>query len=258
MYLIDTHTHLFDEAFSADMHDTVVRAIDAGVTKMVLPCCSERSLPGIADLCDSFPGNCFPTLGVHPEDIGPDHEAQLKAVFAAKFSSPIVAVGEIGIDLHYMTETLDVQKVVFDTQVRMAIDMDLPIIIHCREAYDEVFSVLEKYRGKVRGIFHCFSGGESDARRVLDFGSFYFGIGGVITFKKSGQETAQCVKDIIPMEKIVLETDSPYLAPVPYRGKRNDSSYVPLIAHKVAELKGITYDEVVGTTTKNAERIFGI
>lgn len=258
MYIIDSHTHLFDKAFDDDRDDVVAQCVLSGVQKMVLPCCSPRSLVGIEYLCGNYPENCFPTLGLHPEDMDDDPDAQLEKIFSTEFSSPIVAVGEIGIDLHYLKDNLELQKRIFDIQIRKAIELDLPIIIHCREAYNEVFDVLEPYRGKVRGIFHCFCGNADEAKRVLDFGGFHFGIGGVVTFKSSGATVAQIVKDIIPMDRIVLETDAPYLAPVPHRGKRNDSSLLRFVAHKIAELKGIDVEDVIRITTDNSEKIFGI
>ncbi|MBR4327339.1 MAG: TatD family hydrolase [Bacteroidales bacterium] len=258
MYLIDSHTHLFDHAFDKDRDEVVKSIIESGVEKMVLPCCSPRSLVGIDYLCQKFPGHCFPTAGLHPEDIEGDHNAQMKEIFDYKFPTPIVAVGEIGIDKHYTADNIDIQMQVFDNQVQRAIAANLPVIIHCREAHPETFEVLDAYKGKVRGIFHCFSGDASDAQRVMDYGDFYFGIGGVVTFRTSGATLAALVRDVIPLSKIVLETDSPYLAPVPYRGKRNDSTMVRVIAHKIAEIQGVEFDEVAETTTKNSERVFGI
>lgn len=257
MYLIDSHTHLFDSAFDEDRYDVVSKAITNDVKKMVLPCCSAKSLEGINNLCKKFGNNCFPTAGLHPEDIGDNPNTEIDEIFSYKFCKPIVAVGEIGIDKHYVSDNIDIQMQVFETQVAKALSTNLPIIVHCREAHQETFEVLEHYKGKIRGIFHCFSGDAADAMRVLDFG-FYFGIGGVVTFKKSGAQLAELVKNDIPLNKIVLETDSPYLAPVPYRGHRNDSSMIPLVAHKIAELKNISFDEVASVTTRNSEEVFGI
>ena len=258
MYLIDSHTHLFDHAFDKDRDEVVRSIIESGVEKMVLPCCSPRSLDGIDYLCKKFPGHCFPTAGLHPEDIEGDPNVQMKKIFDYKFPTPIVAVGEIGIDKHYTADNIDLQMQVFDYQVDYAVKNDLPVIIHCREAHPETFEVLDGYKGKVRGIFHCFSGNESDAQRVMEYGSFYFGIGGVVTFKNSGAALAALVRDVIPLSKIVLETDSPYLTPMPYRGRRNDSSMVRVIAHKIAEIQGVGFDEVAEMTTRNSEEVFGI
>ena len=249
---------MFDRAFDKDRDELVASIIEGGVQKMVLPCCSPRSLDGIRHLCEAFPKNCFPTAGLHPEDIEGDGDGQMAQIFSYDFHSPIVAVGEIGIDKHYTSDNIDLQMQVFDIQVRRAVELDLPVIIHCREAHPETFEVLDGYKGKVRGIFHCFSGDEADAAKVLDYNNFLFGIGGVVTFKSSGASLAAIVRDVIPLSKIVLETDSPYLTPVPFRGKRNDSSMVRLVAHKIAEIKGVSFDEVAETTTKNAEEIFGI
>ncbi len=260
MYLFDTHTHFFDSAFDEDREEAVLRAVLSGVKKNVLPCCSEKSLKGIFDLCKQFPENCFPTLGLHPEDIDTqNYENQLKEIFNFEFSKSIVAIGEIGIDLHYMTDTLEIQKKVFEYQVNIAIERKLPIIIHCREAYKEIFEILDNYKGKISGIFHCFSSNKNDAEKILkDYENFYFGIGGVVTFKKSGAELAEIVKNVLPLEKIVLETDSPYLAPVPKRGQRNESSFIRFVAEKIAELKNVDIQTVIETTTLNAEKKFKI
>lgn len=258
MYLIDSHTHLFDHAFDKDRDEVVKSIIESGVEKMVLPCCSPRSLGGIDYLCQNFPGHCFPTAGLHPEDIEGDPYKQMEEIFGHQFPAPIVAVGEIGIDKHYTADNIDLQMKVFDYQVDYAVKNNLPVIIHCREAHPETFEVLDQYKGKVRGIFHCFSGDENDAHHILDYGDFYFGIGGVVTFKSSGATLAALVRDVIPLSKIVLETDSPYLTPAPYRGKRNDSTMVRVIAHKIAEIQGVGFDEVAETTTRNSERVFGI
>lgn len=260
MYIVDTHTHFFDSAFNQDRKETVLRAIDANVKKMVLPCCSENSLEGIEHLCKMFQENCFPTLGLHPEDIKiEDFENQLKQIFDFQFSKPIVAIGEIGIDLHYMKDTLKIQEKIFEKQVEKAIEKQLPIIIHCREAYKEIFEILDNFKNQVSGIFHCFSSNKNDAEKILnDYENFYFGIGGVVTFKKSGAEVAEIVKDILPLNKIVLETDSPYLAPVPMRGKRNESSFINFVVNKIAELKNLDTCKIIETTTLNAEKIFKI
>ncbi|MBQ5452946.1 MAG: TatD family hydrolase [Bacteroidales bacterium] len=260
MYLFDTHTHFFDEAFNEDRDEAVLKAVLSGVEKMVLPCCSEKSLSGIEELCKKFPENCFPTLGLHPEDIDIKNvDNQLKEIFDFKFSKPAVAVGEIGIDLHYMKDTFEIQKKVFEYQLNIAVKRNLPVIIHCREAYKEIFEILDGYKDSVKGIFHCFSSDKKDAEKILnDFKNFYFGIGGVVTFKNSGKELAETVRDFLPLEKIVLETDSPYLAPVPNRGKRNESSFVRFVAEKIAELKNIDIQTVIETTTLNAENIFKI
>ena len=259
MYLFDTHTHFFDSAFDEDRFSAVLRAVAGGVKKMVLPCCSEKSLSGIEEICSEFPENCFPTLGLHPEDIDTENfKQQLEKIFSYKFSSKTIAVGEIGIDLHYMKDTLKVQREVFDFQLDKAGKENLPVIIHCREAYGEVFEILKNHKN-VSGIFHCFSSDKKDAEKILeDFDSFSFGIGGVVTFKNSGAELAQIVKDVLPMEKIVLETDSPYLSPVPMRGKRNESAFVRYVAEKISELKCLDVETVINKTTENAEKIFKI
>ena len=259
MYLIDTHTHLFDEAFDVDRNVVVQNALDAGVEKMILPCVNPQSLSRIDDMLALWSNNCFATAGLHPEDIGEDYKGQINEIFGYKFRKPIVAVGEIGIDLYWRQDNVNLQIEVFEYQLKKAVEMQLPVIIHCRNAYNEIFEVFEKFDiTKLSGVFHCFSGNVEEARRIIEYKSFMFGIGGVVTFKKSGAEIADIVSNFLPIEKIVLETDSPYLAPTPNRDKRNESAFVKIIAQKIAELKQLPLEKIIEITTANACRLFKI
>lgn len=252
---IDTHTHLYDAAYGGDGAGAIRRAVDAGVTKMVMPDTDSSVRESMFALCDGFPGVAFPCLGLHPTEMGDNPREELDRLreYAGR---KIVAVGEIGIDLHWRSDNLDAQTEAFRSQIELALELNLPVIIHNREATAHVLRVLDGFRGRgLRGVFHAYGGSIETFRELERYGDWLVGIGGVLTFKKAS--IAETVK-YIPLERIVLETDAPYLAPVPYRGTRNESSYIPVIARKLAELKEITIDEVASVTTANAEKLFGI
>ena len=259
MFLIDTHTHLFDEAFNADRSEVVNNALASGVEKMILPCVNPQSLEPINAMLKNWYDIFYPAVGLHPEDITENFENQMDTIFNFKFLKPPIAVGEIGIDLYWRQDNLDLQTKVFEYQLNKAVELNLPVIIHCRNAYKQIFDVLEKFDlTKLSGVFHCFCGGKEEALQILDYKTFMFGIGGVITFKKSGAETASTVADYIPIDKILLETDSPYLAPTPKRGKRNESAFITFTAKKLAEIKNISEQEIISATTCNAKKLFKI
>lgn len=258
MILIDTHTHFYDEAFDLDRQDAIQRAFEANVQKMIVPACSENSVFKVDNLCEKYKGKLFPAIGLHPEDIKDNFENQLDIIFNSKLSTKPIAVGEIGIDLYWRQDNFDIQSKVFEIQIQKAIDMNLPILIHCRNAYNEVIDILKQYSGKISGIFHCFCGTEKNVEDIYKIGNFKFGVGGVITFKNSGAKTAKIVSELIDLKDIVLETDSPYIAPVPHRGKRNESAFMINTAQKLAELKNVTFEQVANQTTKNAETMFNI
>jgi len=206
-------------------------------------------------LVNKYPENCFAMAGLHPCDVKEGFELVLDEICESIVDRNIYAIGEIGIDLHWDKTTLDIQKIAFAEQIKWAKDLDLPIVIHCREAFDEVFEVLEKEKDdQLRGILHCFTGNADQAQRVIDLG-FYLGIGGVVTYKKAGLDE---VLLSVPLNKLVLETDSPYLAPVPFRGKPNESSYLVHVAERVAEIYGTSVEEVAAVTTANSIQIFNI
>ena len=255
MLFTDTHTHLYYETDAEKQASLMQRCFDAGVSRLFLPNVDLASIPQIDELVRLYPENCFAMTGLHPCDVKADYELVLDAICEDMIDRQIYAIGEIGIDLHWDKTTLEFQQAAFKEQIKWAKDLELPIVIHCREAFDEVFEVLEAERDVLlRGIFHCFTGNLDQAKLAIDLG-FYLGIGGVVTYKNSGLDAV--LKDI-PLEKLVLETDSPYLAPVPFRGKTNESSYLVYIAEKVAEIYGVGVEEVAQITTANSKAIFNV
>ncbi|HEV7231191.1 MAG TPA: TatD family hydrolase [Bacteroidia bacterium] len=254
--LTDTHTHLYAEAFDADRSDMVQRALDAGVTRLFLPNIDSHSIPGLFSLAKQFPENCFPMMGLHPCSVNEEVQKELKVVEHWLGQRKFFAVGEIGIDLYWDKTFVEQQQYAFDFQIKLAKKHKLPIVIHTRNAFEEAYEIVRKNLDQdLRGIFHCFSGTIEEAEKIIALGSFKLGIGGVLTFKKSGLDN---VLEQIPLEHMVLETDAPYLAPTPHRGKRNESSYLKLIAEKLAEVKRTRVEEVVRITTENSKTIFGV
>ncbi len=252
---IDTHTHLYDAAYDGDGAGAVRRAIGAGVTKMVMPDTDESVRDAMFALCGEFPENAFPCLGLHPTEFKDNWKEELE-MLDRFVDRKIVAIGEVGIDLHWRSDNLDAQIEVFRHQLEIALKRNLPVIIHNREATGQIFRVLDDFRGRgLHGVFHAYSGSAETFREMERYGDWFVGIGGVLTFKKAS--IAETVK-AIPLERIVLETDSPYLTPVPYRGTRNESAYIPLIAEKLSSLKDVPIEDVAAVTTKNAEKLFGI
>lgn len=259
MQFIDTHTHLSDQAYGdIEGQDAAVkRALEQNVNMMVIPDVNSRERKGVLELCKRWPDNTRACLGLHPTDVAQDWKEELDLLYkAAKENPGIVAIGETGMDFHYGREMAAEQEEVFRAQLDLALSLDLPLIIHAREATDTIFKVLDDYRGRgLRGVFHAYSGSLETFRQLDRYGNWSVGIGGVLTFKKAS--IADIVVDI-PMERILLETDSPYLTPVPYRGQRNESSYIPLIAAFLAGRKGIDVEEVASTTSENANRLFSL
>ncbi len=255
MLLTDTHTHLYYETDAEKQALLMQRCFDAEVKRLFLPNVDFASITQIENLVGKYPENCFAMAGLHPCEVKEDYELVLDQICESMVDRPVYAIGEIGIDLHWDKTTLEFQQQAFKEQINWAKDLDLPIVIHCREAFDEVFEVLEQEKSDLlRGIFHCFTGDLVQANRAIDLG-FYLGIGGVVTYKNSG--LAEVLMDV-PLNKLVLETDSPYLAPVPYRGKTNESSYLVFIAEKLSEIYNISLDEVAAITTANSIDIFKI
>ncbi|WP_316793477.1 TatD family hydrolase [Pedobacter frigoris] len=255
MLLTDTHTHLYYETDEEKLAQLMQRCFDNQVERLFLPNVDVASIASIEGLVTKYPNNCFAMAGLHPCDVKEDYELVLDEICQSIVDRNIYAIGEIGIDLHWDKTTLEIQKIAFKEQIKWAKDLDLPIVIHCREAFDEIFKVLEAEKGPdLRGILHCFTGNLDQANKAIELG-FYLGIGGVVTYKKAGLD--EVLKNI-PISKIVLETDSPYLAPVPFRGKPNESSYLVHIAEKVAEIYNISVEEVANITTANSKIIFNI
>lgn len=255
MRFIDTHSHLYDEAFASEEDAAVERAVSAGVDRIILPDIDSQSRDSMFSLADRHPEALFPCMGLHPTSIGADWEAEMEKM-QDYCSRKIVAIGEIGIDCYWSKEFLEQQKEAFRTQLVTAHERNLPVIIHSRDASAVIIDILKECRNlDLRGVFHAFSGSIETYREISRLGDWMVGIGGVLTFKKAS--IAETVKSI-PLEKIILETDSPYLTPVPLRGKRNESAYIPHIASKLAELTGKDIAEIAVRTTENAEKLFGI
>ena len=257
MRLVDSHSHLFLEEFSDDLPQVMERARAAGVTHIFMPNIDSTTIEPMLRVCAEYKEVCFPMMGLHPTSVNADYKKELKIV-AGHLAVPneYVAVGEIGMDLYWDKTFLKEQLYVFEQQIEWALQYDLPIVIHCREAFDYIYKVLEPYKKTpLRGILHSFTGNVEEASAILDFPGFYIGINGVVTFKKS---TLPEVLLHIPMERIVLETDSPYLTPVPNRGKRNESANVKDTLIKVAEIYRKTPEEVGWVTSESALKVFAI
>lgn len=255
MIFTDTHTHIYYEQDVEKQTALMDRCFENEVKRLFLPNVDVSSIKMIDDLVAKYPDHCYAMAGLHPCDVKADYLQQLDAIYKSFEGRKIYAVGEIGIDLHWDKSTLQIQQDAFRKQIAWAKEKSLPIVIHCREAFDEVFELLESERDeKLRGIFHCFSGNLEQAQQAIDL-NFYLGIGGVVTYKKSGLDA---VLAQIPIEHVVLETDSPYLAPVPFRGKPNESSYLIYIAQKIADIYQISVEEVANITTENSKKIFAI
>ena len=252
---IDTHAHLYHGQFGSDRAAMVQRALDAGVTRLYLPNIDGGTVEGMHALCDAFPDVCIPMMGLHPCHVPEDATAELAQVEQRLREGKYAAVGEIGIDLYWEKKLLTQQQDAFRQQIRWAKELKLPIVIHCRESFAETIAIVEEEKtADLRGVFHCFTGPAEHAQRILALEDFYLGIGGVITYPKSGLAQTMAV---VGAHRCVLETDSPYLAPVPHRGKRNESSYIPLIAHALATATGRSIDEIASITTHNARILFG-
>ncbi len=252
---IDTHTHLYDEKFDTDRTAMIQSAINAGVEKMFLPNCDSTTIDGMFAVEKEFPDNCYAMMGLHPCYIKENVADELKVVEEWLGKRKFIAVGEIGLDYYWDKTFVSEQKNALRTQIEWALHYSLPIVIHTREATRDTIEIVKEYESKgVRGVFHCFSGSLETARQITDMG-FYLGIGGVLTYKNAGLQ--EVIKHV-DLKYLVLETDAPYLTPVPHRGKRNESSYVNLVAQKLAELKTADLSEIERVTTENALKLFGI
>lgn len=255
MILTDTHTHLYSEEFDLDRDEMMQRAIAKGVTRFFVPAIDSTCTPSMYELEENYPENVFLMMGLHPCYVKENYLDELNHIETELAKRKFIAIGEIGIDLYWDKSTLEIQKIAFKHQIQLAKKYKLPIVIHCRESFDEIFEVLESERSDdLFGIFHCFTGNFEQAQQAISL-NMKLGIGGVVTFKngKIDQFLHQ-----IDMKHLVLETDSPYLAPVPFRGKRNESSYIALVAEKLATIYGISVEEVAKITTQNSKAIFGI
>ncbi|MEM1321636.1 MAG: TatD family hydrolase [Bacteroidota bacterium] len=251
--LIDTHAHLYASQFDKDREEMLERAIAAGVERFYLPNIDSESIASMLALEAAQPERCFAMMGLHPCSVKANYEEELAIVRQWLDKRSFCAVGEIGIDLYWDKTFFEQQKAAFRTQIQWAIELDVPIIIHSRESTNEIIEILEELRHeKLRGIFHCFGGSVDEAQKIMALG-FHLGIGGVLTFKKSGLDQTMSA---IGLERVVLETDAPYLSPTPYRGKRNESAYVRLVAQKLADIKQMSLEEVARITSANARSVF--
>lgn len=255
MQFVDTHSHLYDEAYAGEEDLAVERAAGAGVGRMIIPDIDSLTRESMFALASRHPGKLFPTLGLHPTSVNADWKTELEKLQDYR-SRRIWAVGEVGIDCYWSKEFLEEQKTVFRLMLQMAHEMSLPVIIHSRDAGSMILDILKEHRHlDLHGVFHAFSGSLETYREIERLGDWYVGIGGVLTFRKAS--IAETVRSI-PLEKIILETDAPYLTPAPHRGERNESAYIPLIAARLAELKETDIGHVAQQTTLNAEKLFGI
>ena len=260
--MIDTHAHLDGEEFRDDLPDVIARAREAGVTKIFVPAIDLPSSLAIPKLCLQHPGYLFPMVGLHPEEVKADWRDVLEKIkptpsFPKGGDGLPLAIGEVGLDFYWSREFEAEQLSAFEEQVKWSVETRLPLMIHCRKAQNEMVKILRRYENDLPGgVFHCFTGNQIEARELLSFDRFVLGIGGVLTFKKS--HLPEDLPAAVPLERIVLETDSPYMAPVPNRGKRNEPAFVALVMQRLAEAYGVTPEEVERKTDENVKRVFGV
>lgn len=253
---IDTHTHLDGDEFATDRAEVMARAREAGVGKVFLPAIDIKSTEAILDVCRQYPGYAYPMVGLHPEEVRADWRdvlAQMKQYL--KPENRFIAIGEVGLDYYWSREFAEEQLAAFEEQVKWSVETRLPLMIHCRKGQNEMVQLLRRYKNDLPGgVFHCFTGNEHEAEELLQFDRFVLGIGGVLTFKKS--HLPEVLPAVVPLDRIVIETDSPYMAPVPMRGQRNESAYVKFVLQRLAEAYGVSEEVVATTTTATAQRIF--
>ena len=255
MILTDTHTHLYSKEFDIDRTALIENAINTGITRFFLPNIDSESIPGILQIEEQFPDNCFAMMGLHPCSVNSTYQQELMVIEQWLSKRKFIGIGEIGIDLYWDKTFFEQQQDAFRRQVQLAKKYNLPYIIHSRNSFNEVMKIVNEFKNdNIKAIFHCFSGNIQQAEQVIASGNFKLGIGGVVTFKNSGLDK---VVEAIDLKHLVLETDAPYLAPTPHRGKRNDPEYLLLVAKKIAEIKNISVEEVAKITTQNSIEVFG-
>lgn len=254
--LIDTHSHLFVDDFDADRPEVMLRAREAGITHILMPNIDVASVEPMLRVCGEYPGYCFPMIGLHPTEVDANYRDALAALKPLLDEHPFIAVGEVGLDL-YWDKTYKVEQLAaLEEQIGWALERNLPLVIHSREAFPELYALFSHYKeSPIRGVFHSFTGTADEAHALLEFPGFMLGINGVVTFKKS---TLPDALSEVPLSRIVVETDSPYLAPTPYRGKRNESSYVARVVEKLSEIYALSPDAIADTTYRNACAVFGL
>ena len=258
MKYIDTHTHIDGTEFDADRAEVILRAKAAGVTKMFVPAIDLKSVDTVLRVCRDNSGFAYPMIGLHPEEVKEDWQEQLHAMRQMlQDSHPFIAIGEVGLDYYWSREYADEQLEAFEEQVKWSIETRLPLMIHCRKAQNEMVALLRKYKDQLPGgVFHCFTGNVHEAEELMTFPRFVLGIGGVSTFKSS--HLREDLPAAVPLDRIVLETDSPYMAPVPLRGQRNESAFLPHVIKTLAASYGVSEDEVAQTTTRTALAVFSL
>jgi len=255
MHFIDTHAHVYAEELTGSMDRIIQNSIKAGVSKMLMPAIDSTTLDAMLKVEAQFPAHCIAMMGLHPCYVKENYKEELKLVEDCIVKRKFIAIGEIGLDFYWDKTFVKEQQLVFETQMQWALDLQLPIAIHTRNAMGETIEAVKPFAKKgLRGVFHCFSGSKESAEQIIGMG-FHLGLGGVLTYKNAG--VAEAIKDI-PMEYLVLETDAPYLAPVPYRGKTNEPAYMLEVAKKLAEIKSMPLHEIAAITTSNAEKLFGL
>lgn len=255
MIFTDTHTHLYSREFEADRNVLIQKAIDAGIKRLFMPNISSTSIEPMFEVEQQFPEYCFPMMGLHPCSVAANVEEELKVVETWMEKRKFTAIGEIGIDLYWDKTFFKQQQEAFRRQIQLAKKYELPYVIHSRNAFTETMEIVNEFKAEhIKAIFHCFSGNLEQAQQVIAAGDFKLGIGGVVTFKNSGLDK---VVEAIDLKYLVLETDAPYLAPAPHRGKRNEPDYLILVAKKIAEIKNISLEEVAAVTTENSKYVFG-
>ena len=253
--MIDTHSHLFVDEFSEDLRQTIQGAKDAGVRHVFMPNIDDTTVTDMLRACDEYPGYCFPMLGFHPTSVDAFSMGVVKEMKNLLVEGhPYIAIGEVGMDLYWDKTYLKEQQQVLDEQIQWALEFQLPLVIHCREAFPELFEVLSPYKNtNLSGVFHSFTGTMEEAEELMEYTRFMIGVNGVVTFKKS---ILPQILETIPLERLVLETDSPYLAPAPYRGKRNETSYIIKVAEKLAEVYSVDVEDIKKKTTQNTLKVF--
>lgn len=252
---IDTHAHLDGTEFAEDRATVVQRAKDAGASRVFIPAIDLPSLDTVMDFCRQFPDFAYPMVGLHPEEVKADWQEVLSAMHPHLSDVGVIAIGEVGLDFYWSREFEKEQMTAFEEQVRWSVETRLPLMIHCRKAQNELVNILRRYQKELPGgVFHCFTGNENEARQLLEFENFVLGIGGVLTFKKS--HLPEVLPAVVPLSRIVLETDAPYMAPVPKRGERNESSFIPYIIARLADAYGVEEEEVARQTNENVGRVF--
>ena len=252
---IDTHAHLDGAEFAEDRAAVVQRAKEAGASQVFIPAIDLPSLDTVMDFCHQFPDFAYPMVGLHPEEVKADWQEVLSAMNPHLSDAGVIAIGEVGLDFYWSREFEKEQMAAFEEQVRWSVETRLPLMIHCRKAQNELVGILRRYQKELPGgVFHCFTGNENEACQLLEFENFVLGIGGVLTFKKS--HLPEVLPAVVPLSRIVLETDAPYMAPVPKRGERNESSFIPYILARLADAYGVEEEEIARQTNENVGRVF--